>query len=78
MTDRVLICRRQIDVPQPVVRSKTGKCNECGKLVWIAFSSPRAERIWCMQCAGSMMEDDDHIEPPTSDQLEDFWKSKAQ
>lgn len=47
----VLVCRRIADQPEPPVKSKAARCDQCGARVWVALSSPTdADVCWCVQC----------------------------
>lgn len=56
----VLICHRVADLPRPHVASHMRECRLCKLKVWAAFSSPKHQRVWCMQCAREEMADQPH------------------
>lgn len=37
-----ITCNRVVDEPVPFVRSKKRRCEECGKEVWLAYSTVKA------------------------------------
>jgi hypothetical protein len=58
-----LICRRVSEIPKPPVHSFRGvQCVLCGAEVWVAYSSPLSETIWCWPCAIPRLEDDEDVE----------------
>ena len=72
--ESVLICHRVSD-GYPPAQSFVDVCATCAVAVWHAFSSPKADRIICVQCVGPELErvrgSGEPIEfaPPTTEQI---------
>lgn len=53
----ILVCHRVMDLSRPHVLSHMSACTRCGFKVWVAFSSPKSNRRWCMHCARDELAD---------------------
>jgi hypothetical protein len=74
--ETILVCLRCADHPVPTVESMVGWCASCGLAVWIAYSSPHAERVICDRCLVGMRQEGDIVEPPTPEQLRDILRKR--
>ena len=67
-----LITTRRRDLRVPPVKSKLGHCSLCLEPVWISLSSPKADEIFCRQCAADMVEPGDEVAGMTKRQIADI------
>jgi hypothetical protein len=68
----ILVCMPVSACPKPHVRSRMGRCGECGTLVWVAGSSPRAAAVCCVGCVVEDVEGGKPVSPLTARQLADI------
>jgi hypothetical protein len=52
--ETVLVCMLVTDLARPPVKSRRVKCGVCQAKVWVAASSPKVKRIWCVPCSIDM------------------------
>jgi hypothetical protein len=52
--DTGLVCMRVADMPIPSAASVIGRCDECDERIWIAHTSPRTDKRFCVACAKAM------------------------
>jgi hypothetical protein len=75
----VLICCA-VAKTEPMAESFVSECDECGRAVWRAFSSPDTDIALCSDCAGREIQaaqrrgENFKIEPPTKEQIEELWR----
>ena len=70
-----LVCLRRSDLRVPPVKSRLGRCRLCLQAVWISASSPKADKIFCKQCAIATVEPGDEVGPLTERQIADIRRA---
>jgi hypothetical protein len=74
----VLICVREADMRVPPVKSRLGRCNLCQSRVWVAMSSPKADEIFCRQCAADTLAPGDKVGALLERQIADIRRALTQ
>jgi recombinational DNA repair protein (RecF pathway) len=69
-----LVCMRCSRTPQPPVESFIKQCKECGEAVWVSKSSPKQQRILCLECVKVELRQKGEavVWPLTKEQLDDI------
>jgi hypothetical protein len=75
---RLLLSMRVADMPDPRTPSSIVRCDHCDMAVWRAKSSPKADKVICMQCGLDVFEPDSRFEPLTAKQLRAIRKATHQ
>lgn len=69
--ETVLVCIRVADLDTPVGGAHQTKCDLCGEKVWCSPSSPKHDKVLCLQCIQDTIEPDAKFEPITDEQWTD-------
>jgi len=76
--ERVMLCYRVAEF-EPTMQSVVDSCATCGAAIWLALSSPKADRLLCFPCAeremASVPKSEIKVELPTDQQLADIKKA---
>ena len=79
MTEDILVCMPVSLLPHTPVKAWKRRCDICSCAIWVARSSPPANKRWCTPCAELELGPNPEWEPPTAAQtadIDNYNKSK--